>query len=423
VDFPALQDIPWLFAEPAAALDEWRGRLDLALKKIGHEVRRLDAALKSQPLHELTRQRLLRLKAASEDHAERLRALLAPLALGTRQASYETYLALRTRLPSDQGLTTYYPNIHRDWAWGAEENDASIQLISGALGTASPGRTLVLGAGAGRLAYDVHMRTGPELTAALDFNPMLFLIAQRVMAGDALELYEFPIAPAQMHDVAVLRRLCVDEPVREGLLLILGDALRPPFRPESFDTIVTPWLIDILPEDFTMITRRINTLLKPRGRWINFGSLAFGHANPALCYSLEECAAKLEESGFAAPLIEEATIPYMCSPASRHARRETVVTWTATKEKKVKRAPRYQAVPDWLVQGTEPVPLLPSFQTQSTSTRVYAFIMSLIDGRRSVKEMAAVMAEQRLMTLEEAEPAIRSFLTKMYEDSQRATGW
>lgn len=33
--------------------------------------------------------------------------------------------------------------------------------------------------------------------------------------------------------------------------------------------------------------------------------------------------------------------------------------------------------------------------------------------------MADILGKQKLMTREEAEPAIRSFLTKMYDDSQK----
>ena len=32
IDFPAVDDIPWLFAEPAATLGEWRGRMQFALR-------------------------------------------------------------------------------------------------------------------------------------------------------------------------------------------------------------------------------------------------------------------------------------------------------------------------------------------------------------------------------------------------------
>jgi len=57
------------------------------------------------------------------------------------------------------------------------------------------------------------------------------------------------------------------------------------------------------------------------------------------------------------------------------------------------------------------------------STRIHAFIMSLIDGKRSIKEMAVVLESQRLMTKQEAEPAIRTFLTKMYDDAQKQSGF
>ena len=57
------------------------------------------------------------------------------------------------------------------------------------------------------------------------------------------------------------------------------------------------------------------------------------------------------------------------------------------------------------------------------STQIYSFIMSLIDGKRSIKDMAAVLEKQRLMTRDEAIPAIRTFLTKMYDDSQQQSGF
>ena len=49
--------------------------------------------------------------------------------------------------------------------------------------------------------------------------------------------------------------------------------------------------------------------------------------------------------------------------------------------------------------------------------------MSLIDGKRSIKEMAIVLENQKLMTKDEAEAAIRSFMTKMYDDSKKQPGF
>lgn len=423
VDFPLVGGIPWLFADPATALGEWRGRLNFAVEKLDQDVAGLATALLNKELHKLTRERMERLRAVTEDHAARLRKLLEPLNIDTLEADYATYLALRTRLPSDQGLTTYYANVHRDWAWGEKENAASAALTVEALDGAPAGKTLVLGAGAARLAYDFHVRAKPELTIAMDFNPLLLLVGKTVMQGASLPLYEFPIAPARMEDEGVLRTLSAEAPVPDEFYFVLGDALRAPFPERSFQTVLTPWLVDILPEDFAILTRRINRLLAPGGRWINFGSLAFSNADPALRYGLDECVALLEESGFENSRLVENSIPYMCSPASRHSRQESVITWTAVKTKNAKRPPRAQSLPDWLVKGSEPIPLLPSFQTQALTTRVYAFIMSLVDGRRSLKDIAGLMVEQQLMSEAEAEPSLRSFLIRMYEDSQRSSGY
>jgi hypothetical protein len=45
----------------------------------------------------------------------------------------------------------------------------------------------------------------------------------------------------------------------------------------------------------------------------------------------------------------------------------------------------------------------------------------LIDGRRSIKDMAKLVVDQQLMSAAEAEPAIRSFLIKMHDEARRAT--
>ena len=421
IDFPLVASIPWLFAEPDAALGEWRARLHYSLLRAERERDELRKTLGRGDLRPPTRARLELTARALDDHGRRLAALLAPLAFGGQVASVETHLALRTRLPIDQGLTTYYPNLHRDWSWGDEENAASLEIVDAGLGDAAAGRVLVLGAGSGRLAYDMHRRWTPSVTIALDFNPLLMIVANRVARGERIELYEFPLAPRTAPDVAVLRELAAPAPVPAGFHCVLADAHRPPFARGSFDTVVTPWLVDILPERFDVLCARINTLLAPGGRWLNFGSLSFHVPDAVARLSVDECAAVIEENGFAAPQVAEREIPYLCSPASRHGRRERVVSWRADKTEDIKRVPRHEALPDWLVRGTDAVPLLEPFRVQALSTRIHAFIMALIDGKRTLKDMAKVLVEQRLMSEQEAEPAIRSFLIKMYEDGRRGT--
>jgi len=422
-DFPSISGIPWMFAEPQATLGEWRGRLQFALQSLAREVAGLDEELKDEHLSPLARRRVERYRKCVDSHRRKLQKLLRPVDVQSLQGDVETYLALRTRLPTDQGLNTYYANIHRDWAWGDDENDASLEQIRAVLHDhAELGNVLVLGAGAGRLAYDIHRSFDCKATVAMDFNPLLLLVARAVTRGETPSLYEFPIAPRAFEDDAVLRKLAAPAPADEDFHLVLADALRPPFAEQAFDTVVTPWLIDIVTEDLPVFAARVNRLLAKEGRWVNFGSLAFRSPRTARRYSPEEVKAIVAEQGFSDPYVSEASIPYMCSPASRHARRERVFTFCAYKEREAQRPARHKALPDWLVTGDEPVPLSPSFRQQAMSTQVYSFIMSLIDGKRSIKDMAAVLEKQRLMTKEEAVPAIRTFLTKMQDDAERQTG-
>ena len=424
VDFPMLEGMPWMFAEPQAALGEWRGRLQFSLQQLSHEIAGLEKELQAEDLSALTKRRVERYKKAVESHRRSLQKLLQPIEMQSLQGNYESYLALRTRMPTDQGLNTYYPNIHRDWSWGEEENKASLKQVRAVLHDHDElGNVLVLGSGAGRLAYDIHTKFDCTSTVAMDFNPLLMLVAKAVTSGKNLSLYEFPIAPLALDDDAVLRKLTAPEIAGENFHLVLGDALRPPFPDASFDTVVTPWLIDIISEDLPEFSARINNLLKENGRWVNFGSLAFANPERARCYSPEETKAIVAENGFSDPYVSQATIPYMSSPASRHGRQERVFSFSAYKERGVSKPARHLALPDWIVTGKEPVPLSPSFRQQAMTTQIYSFIMSLIDGKRSIKDMAVVLENQKLMTKEEAEPAIRSFMAKMYDDSKRQSGF
>ena len=419
-EFPSLERIPWLFAHPEAALGEWRNRLHHELQRLAAETERLRAELRDDALRPLTRRRLEFECHAYDEHAKALRQLLAPLDVQSLQGSFDSHLALRTRLPIEQGLYTYYANVHRDWAWGRDENEAALEQIRAVVTDGEDfGDLLVAGAGACRLAYDLHMQFGPERTAALDFNPLLMLIGDRVARGEPLALHEFPIAPKSLENVAVLRRLEAPEAVSEGFHPVLGDVLRAPFRPAAFDTVVTPWLIDVITEDLPVLAARVNRLLENGGQWINTGSLAFERPAHAQRYGPEETLAIVEEAGFGAAAVNEAVVPYMCSPASRHGRREQVFTFAVTKMSEASAPPRHKALPDWLVTGKEPIPLLPSFKTQAMSTRIYAYVMSLIDGRRSIEDMATLMEREKLMPRDEAIPAIRGFFTRMYDDSRR----
>ena len=417
--FPVIGDIPWLFPDPRQALAEWRGRLGMLADHLAAEGAAMRAAASGPGVVAATRRRLEHVAAAHEDQIARLRALLAPLGIEAG-AALATHQGLGTRLPLQQGLTNYYVNLHRDWSWGDEENARALDEVRSALGgsLAGLGRTLVHGAGAGRLAYDLHANGDAPLTVATDFNPLLLFVAREIFAGRDVELYEFPIAPRRTEDHAVLRRLAAPGPARAGLELVAADALQPPFADGTLDTVVTPWFVDIIGEPFARVAARVNLALKPGGRWINTGSLAFSRAAHADRIGLDEVRELLPAAGFTATTVRETTMPYMRSPASRHSRVEEVVTWVTTKSGAPAEAPRARAVPEWLLNAEKPVPRTPAFETQAISSRVHAFMLALINGERSMRDMARVLAEQRLVPPNESEAAVRAFLTRLNEESE-----
>lgn len=420
--YPVLGGIPWLFAEPREALAEWRGRLSMLTQFLTSEAEAMRAAAAQVAAGSATRRRLETAAAGHEDQVLRLRDLLAPFEPGRSAVSGAAHQALGTRLPLEQGLTNYYVNLHRDWAWGEEENAAQLAELVQALGGSAGGlgRTLVHGAGAGRLAYDLHAAGDSPLTVATDFNPLLLAVAREMFAGRTLELYEFPIAPRGIGDHAVLRKLTSPGPARAGLELVAADALQAPFGEGVFDTVVTPWFVDIIGEPFERVAARVNLALAPGGRWINTGSIAFSRAAHAERLCLEEILEALPAAGFSGAQVREATIPYMRSPASRHSRQENVVTWVAQKTAAPAERPRSRVIPDWLQDATLPVPRTRAFEMQAISSRIHAFMLALINGERSIRDMSRMLVEQRLMSPDEAEAQVRLFLTRLHEDSERA---
>ena len=74
--------------------------------------------------------------------------------------------------------------------------------------------------------------------------------------------------------------------------------LAPRVGPILLDVVVTPWFVDIVHQDLKVTANHINQLLKPGGLWINYGSLAFFHADETKCYAREEVPEVIKLEGF-----------------------------------------------------------------------------------------------------------------------------
>jgi SAM-dependent methyltransferase len=246
--------------------------------------------------------------------------------------------------PDDQvgfprGALDYLCYLHRDWAWADghdEEGQRSLAALRRATGERPLGRVLVLGAGACRLAYDLHVHLGATETAVLDVDPFLLLVAEAVIRGARVALTETSVNALDVEPVS--RRWMLAAP--SGSLgddrfhFFLADGTMPPFEDATFDTIVTPWFIDQVPTDLQGFLRTLHDLLVPGGRWLNHGPLIYpGNSVPiARWYSRQEIFDLAGALGFHMTDWESASQPCLVSPLTGRGKIETVFTFEGRRD-------------------------------------------------------------------------------------------
>ena len=289
--YPLINGIPWVLPHSRNSLLDWGAKLNHFKQVLLSEIASLEKELGNAP--KFTRDRLTHLREAKQSFLRTVFTLLLPV-VATRVAEKSLYDALRDRAPSTQNLLSYEANLYRDWVWGEEENRISAELILKQSGEKKPEKILVLGAGSCRLAYDLHRALQPQLAVATDINPLLLLAADKIFSGEDFTLHEFPSHPRNSKNIAIEQPFKGLPAWPENLHLIFADAANSPFRQHVFDTVVTPWLIDIQPYELGRFLKKINQYMPLGGQWLNFGSLVFNQRRDAHCYAIEEVYEVLE---------------------------------------------------------------------------------------------------------------------------------
>lgn len=384
---PSLGRVACLLAEPAV----WRGRWSTDLGAFASMMRaaaeRTRSDLARFDLLPPTRARLEGFLAANERNAAQVRALFADAGIEPctdREAIRRRSADARGRLP----LTHHYELLLRDWAWGARcpENAEALGRVLGMAAEAGWGRTLVLGAGAGRLTYDVHQATDASVTLALDLDPLLSLVAHHVLFGDGRTLIEFPFAPDS--DAWVEHELRRPDALRPGMHWLVADALDPPVSAGGWDTVLTAWFIDVCDADVREVIGTVHRLLAPGGRWINTGPLLYPPSRPpAQRYPPAEVLALTGVGGFDVETSSLQEVRYLRSPLSGHARLESVLSFVARKTA-WKAGPSAEP-PAWVIARHRPIPRFPS---APTGHPLLDRVGALLDGQRSVADVAQALA-------------------------------
>ena len=412
--------IPWLFADPNLTLLEWKARLNGFLYLNSLDQQRLKEAVKDKRLSKAKKKRLDRLLQAKHEQRKQVLKIIAPLNLEEQEFNPHTdpSQVLASKVAKEQGLLSYYDNIFRDWAWNNGENEQLLKCVTSVLEqTDVHGKVLTIGAGAGRLSYDIHQKYTPELSVLLDINPLLLLAGNKIIQGENISLFELPIAPLNKESFAVEQDCRVDEVVNENIIWMFAEGMNPPFQSQSFDTIVTPWFIDIVPQNLRDFIPRFNRILKIGGKWVNTGSLAFLHRDPTWSYSEGELLELLEKNGFEVTANNWSNIQYLNSPVSAHGRTEKVFSFCATKVRDAVVPTEYQYLPKWILDIGKAIPKQNEYEIQSSKHLLQAQVMGAIDGARSIEQIGTLVAKQYGLPVNEATHAVRRILIDWFEGS------
>ena len=356
----------------------------------------MEESLSRYDLSPLTRQRLLEIYNSSKQNIAAIISLM-------QQHGIEAPEEHQPGQFNAGDLSEYFDLVLRDWAWDDTQSPGTENLLScnRVLDVIeklpiAPKRILVLGAGAGRLSWDIHCRIKPEYSIALDSNPLLLAVANSLIHGrQSLAFSEFKNFPQVNFPVNRTWTLSPTpdlENARATWFPFAANAWQLPFDEESFDLIITPWFIDVNGGDVRDLIGIIKDKLTPDGYWINSGPLLFTRHLPVqLKYSDAEIKEFIAMSNFTICSENLDNTGYLLSPMEARFRQEQIWTFSAQKQSQVKPAPdSYKFPPNWLVMHHLPIPA--GHYPITNPHPLIEAIVSLVDGARSINDICFLVA-------------------------------
>lgn len=420
IDYPHVgldqKKYPFLFADINSVWQGWAARLNGFNQQLSKKTGLLEKGLLDKKNSKLSIDRIKKMIRVTRIYQSQINSLLSSFA----ECDFDQAVNTSQSLAKNQGVDSYINNIYRDWCWNNGENEEMLSALNSVIidENFSPGKVLALGAGASRLLVDFQKQYDIDHCVLLDINPLLLNVASHIVNGGEVDLFEFPTAPTSINDYAVMHTCKLPDNYsadQENIFeFILADATNIPFADKSFDTILTPWLIDILPINFRDFIPHINRLLPVGGYWLNTGSLAFFHHDEAMNYSQEEVLDLLKKYGFEVVASNRRKINYLHSPNSAHGRIEHVFNFCVRKKHDCVPANLFKYLPEWIVDTSFVIPKSDNLLITSSKHLLQAQVLSAIDGIRSGDDITKLIAKEYGMSAESANMAVRQILIDNY---------
>jgi hypothetical protein len=393
-----------LLPEPGRWLRGWRGVVSMLEEQALETLDAFDEAQRKPGMLTASRTRLAAQLALTERMVVEIKSILAPLGPPARSdAVVEGYRPLES-----------LHLLHRDWGWAdSEENARALgcidRVVDGPLG-----RTLVIGAGAGRLAYDLSVKHRASLVVAIDIDPLVSLVAARIASGECVTLTEGNASAIHLSALDAERTLSAPDGPAPSLHFMLANGLEPPFRPASFDTIVTPWFIDLVPPDLREFLGVLERLLVPGGRWVHYGPLLYPPSRAVGCrFTAEEIVQLAALAGFEVGEPHVELMPFALSPLCGRGRLETCFAFAAS----YVGVRRCTEMPPWLILPYLPIPVLTK-TPPSTMSAAERLVISLVDGVRSIDDITREVVAHTKTTVAGVKDSIRYCLAKLHDEAR-----
>lgn len=391
----SLGDLPCLFPAGVHQKLIWQHQT-ANLQYMAHQgLMNLQESLSRYDLTNTSRQRLANIQTANQTNLDSILALLRKH--GITPTPNEQ---LGQMNPGD--ISEYFDLVFRDWAWDStenpnQENTSALQRIMQSIDElpTKPQRILVLGAGAGRLSWDIHTQLKPEFTVALDSNPLLLAVASELIYNQKPltfgEFKNFPQINFPVTETWTLNSVDDAERLRDSWFLMGANAWQLPFSKNAFDLIITPWFIDVNGGDVRDLIGLIHEQLTIDGHWINSGPLLFTrHLPTQLKYTSTEIKEFIELSGFILGSEKINNTGYLLSPLESRFREEQV--WTFSAQKKIPSIETIIQTHAWLIMHHLPIPKI-NFICQDSHPLI-DIILDKVDGIRSINNVCFEIAMQ-----------------------------
>lgn len=416
--YPRLGRIPVILSEPLAYLASSRRQLDRLEEQVERTVRDIREQLQGVDLLPATRQRCEATIRGIAGQLADVRAILEPRLPATTRSEGQAW--------SHQAPVTLHhlPYLYRDWGWPSDadgENEQALSMVEEMLGDTGPGRTLVMGAGACRLAYDIHHRHPDAEIMVMDLDPALFAAAHAVTHGETLTIREANLEIGDMSQAVKKWSLAAPQgPVDDARFhFLIADAVDPPLDPGVFDTVLTPWFMDQGPEDARDLISTLHRLLRPGGRWVNLGPLKYDLDVPvSRRFAKEELFDLAQRAGFRVGPSKSATVPYLVSRLNGRGKVEWVLAFAATRLEAPAKGSRPDAgPPPWLVFRHLPIPTFEGQALFWSEASMIRMVVASIDGRRTLDDIArrvAERADQPDISMSQVRTAVRQCLQRVH---------